>query len=160
MTKFCIMDLCRTPAPNLSLCTKCIVSASIGMLLIACCECCWISSTLNFFIWKTSDDIFPKMFYACEILLIECWSGGVNFSSWTISVSIFILLIFCGSLFGLWIYEIFCTFKIWQRIFYWGSLYHVICFWSSHQASEFFIQPLGFHRSKNECTHVCEMIFK
>ena len=29
-----------------------------------------------------------------------------------------------------------------------------------HQASEFFIQPLCFSRSKNYCIHVCEMIFK
>ena len=160
------MYLWRTLTPNLSLYTKCLVSASIGMLLSACYECCWISSTLNLFIWKTFQMVFsPKtLFCVFEILLIESWSGGLNslFSSWTISVSLFILLIFCGSLFGLWILETFCTFKIWQRIFYWGCLYHVICFWSSvcQQASEFFIQPLYFPRSKNYHTHVCEMIFK
>ena len=70
MTKFCIMYLWRTPAPNLSLCTKCIVSASTGMLLSDCCECCWISSTLYFFIWKTFWMIFsPK----CCLCLKYCW---------------------------------------------------------------------------------------
>ena len=71
MTKFCIMYLWRTPAPNLSLCTKWVVSASIGMLSSACCECCWISSTLIFFIWKTFLIIcFPK---CCFTSVKYCW---------------------------------------------------------------------------------------
>ena len=87
MTKFCIMDLCRTPASNLSLCTKYIVSASTGMLLSACCECCWISSTLNFFIWKTFQMIFsPK---CCFTSVKYCWLS-VGLVGWISVLALFL----------------------------------------------------------------------
>ena len=106
-----------------------------------------------------SDYIFPKTFYAHEILQIESWSGGLNslFGSWTISVSSFIRLISCGSLFGLWILETFCTFKIWQSIFYWGCLYHVICFWSSFTRLQ---DPLYSHFISSDPKIILHMFVK